>query len=294
MSYISDALRKARKVKGKDQEQIKKTIWKSLWSPAFAEGKKNDTWQKRHSVLGLSITLLYAVGIISVMYWPDIKTKLLPVDVPRGPVQVTVAPIPVTKDQKPPQLPEVSVPQAAVLQGKPASAAGGVDAPKTPVLIAPAGGKLDKKNEAAVDAEPEPPVKEVSADPKKLYAKALKKQQEGNLEDARELYRQVIELQPANAKALNNLGVIYMKMKRYRWAIVRLNEAVRIRPRYADAQYNLACLYAQLNNTQKSLFYLKNAVKLNPEAKTWAAQDGDFKGLANIAEYKTIIQTQDN
>jgi len=293
MSYISDALRKARKVKSKDEEQVKRSIWSSLSGAAPAKGKKNDTWQKWYTVIGLSIALLYAVGIIVVMYWSDIKPKLI--SAPRGPVRVTVDPITVPKAQNPPQqVQEAQAPKTAVLPEAGAPPAVDVNMPKAPVAAAGAEVKEVPKTELPGDVEPEPPVKKISGDPKRLYARALEKQREGKLEEAKDLYREVIRQQPRNIKALNNLGVVYMKMKRYNWAVIRLNEAVKIKPDYVDAHYNLACLHAQLNNKSKSLYYLKNAIELNPDAKTWAAQDGDFKGLANLAEYKDIIRAQDN
>jgi len=291
MSYISDALRKARKVKSKEQQQVKKSIWHSLRGASSDQSPKNDAWQKKYTVIGLSITFLYAVGVIAVMYWSDIKSTLMPATAYRGPARVTVAPINVPRE---PNLPKPVLPAQTAVAPSGSPVLGKVDTPNIPVTAAPANVKKDQKSEPPADIETEPPVKKVAGDPKKLYAQALKKQQDGHLEEARELYRQVIKLQPANVKALNNLGVVYMKMKRSKWAIARLNEAIRFKPSYADAHYNLACLYAQLNNTQKSLFYLKKAVELNPEAKNWAAQDGDFKGLENITEYKNIIQVQDN
>lgn len=292
MSYISDALRKARKVKSKDEEQVKRSIWSSLSGAAPAKGKKNDTWQKCYTVIGLSIALLYAVGIIVVMYWSDIKPKII--SAPRGPARVTVDPITVPKAQNPPQqVQEAQAPKTAVLSEAGATPAANGNMPKAAVVSAGAEMKGAQKFEPTADAEPDPPVKKVSGDPKRLYAQALEKQREGKLEDARKLYQEVIRRQPRNIKALNNLGVVHMKMKRYKWAIIRFNEAVKIKPDYVDAHYNLACLHAQLNNKSKSLDYLKKAIALNPDARSWAAQDGDFKGMVNLAEYKEIIQTQD-
>ena len=65
------------------------------------------------------------------------------------------------------------------------------------------------------------------ADSKILYAQAIKKQQEGNLEEAKSLYKKVIKIDPRNIQALNNLGVIYMNKKSYKWAIIRLNDATQ-------------------------------------------------------------------
>jgi len=93
-------------------------------------------------------------------------------------------------------------------------------------------------------------------------------------------------------QALNNLGVIYMSQKRYKWAIMRFNNALDIKHDYVDAHYNLACLYAQKNDIHQSMFYLKNAIKFNPEAGQWAKDDGDLKALANLPEFKKLMEKQ--
>jgi len=48
-----------------------------------------------------------------------------------------------------------------------------------------------------------------------------------------------------------------MKKKVYKWAIIRLNDALRIKYDYPDAHYNLACIYAQNNDLSRSISYLK-------------------------------------
>lgn len=125
-----------------------------------------------------------------------------------------------------------------------------------------------------------------------LYAQAVKKQQEGKLEEAKSLYKKVIKIDPRNIQALNNLGVIYMNKKTYKWAVIRLNDAIKVKYDYPDAHYNLACLYAQKNETDKSLSYLKNAVRLNPQARSWAAGDNDLKILADLPEFKKLMEKE--
>ncbi len=133
-------------------------------------------------------------------------------------------------------------------------------------------------------------IKPEIADSKILYAQAVKKQQEGNLEEAKRLYKKVIKIDPRNVQALNNLGVIYMNKKTYKWAIVRLNDAIKVNHDYPDAYYNLACLYAQKNDTNRSLSYLKNAVGFNPQVKKWAENDNDLKVLADLPEFKKLLE----
>lgn len=137
---------------------------------------------------------------------------------------------------------------------------------------------------AQIKAEPE------IADAKTLYAQALRKHREGKLEEAKSLYKKVIKIDPRNVEALNNLGVVYMKKKVYKWAIIRLNDAIKAKYNYADAHYNLACIYAQQNDADRSLAYLKNAVRFNPEVKKWAQNDGDLRVLADSPEFKKLLE----
>jgi hypothetical protein len=127
---------------------------------------------------------------------------------------------------------------------------------------------------------------------KVLFAQALERQREGKLEEAKKLHRKVVEIDQYNVQAFNNLGVIYMGEKNYKRAIMRFNNALDIKHDYVDAHYNLACLYAKKNDMPQSLFYLKNAIEFNPEVMKWAKNDGDLKALANLPEFKKLVEKQ--
>ena len=134
--------------------------------------------------------------------------------------------------------------------------------------------------------------KQEFAESKAFFTQALQKQREGKLDEAKRLYKKVIKIDRQNIQALNNLGVVYMSKKTYKWAIIRFNDAINIKHDYTDAHYNLACLYAQKNDVSKSLFYLKNAIEFNPEARQWAKNDGDLKVLGNLPEFKKLMEKQ--
>jgi len=134
--------------------------------------------------------------------------------------------------------------------------------------------------------------KQEIAESKALYTQALQKHREGKLEEAKKLYRKVVEIDQHNVQAFNNLGVIYMGEKDYKRAIMRFNNALDIKHDYVDAHYNLACLYAQKNDVPQSLFYLQNAIEFNPEVRKWAKNDGDLKALANLPEFKILMEKQ--
>jgi tetratricopeptide (TPR) repeat protein len=297
MSYINDALHKARKDKEKTPGDVvvKRSLWVALKDRIAADSKRTDTWQKWYTVIGLSIAFLYAAGIIVAIYWSDIKPKLLSAPVTQAPVRVVAPPVALPAQQAPPQVSAPAVTKDEAPQGLASPADTQADKLQTSGMQASAANEKEpEKIEKPVLLKSGKPDESAVADPKSLYAQALQKQRDGKLDDAKELYKQVIKKEPRNIQAHNNLGVVYLKMKRYKWAAIRLNDAIRIKPDYVDAHYNLACLYAQKNDTKKSLSHLQNAIEFNPDVRIWAAQDSDFKALSNTTEFKNLIRAQEN
>jgi hypothetical protein len=164
-----------------------------------------------------------------------------------------------------------------------------------PPVVAPVVVKAHRPNKNTKVEKPQKTTAKVRtkqeiAESKALFAQALERQREGKLEEAKKLYRKVVEIDQHNVQAFNNLGVIYMGEKDYKRAIMRFNKALDIKHDYVDAHYNLACLYAQKNDMPQSLFYLKNAIEFNPEVRQWAKNDGDLKALANLPEFKKLVE----
>lgn len=117
-------------------------------------------------------------------------------------------------------------------------------------------------------------------------------------QEALEMYKRVLELNPKHAAACINLGTIYYNQQNYReaerhyrraieidsrYALAhfdlgnvldetgRLNEAVDayrtailISPSYADAHYNLALAYERLRRSRKALPHWRAYVKMDP------------------------------
>ncbi len=288
MSYINDALRKAQKEN--------KSSWAADSGIASSGGKKPDTRQKWYTIFGLSVVFLFAAGIITALYWPEIHPRRRSTPIISVPLTATVTPAEAQIAQGPPPVQPEAPPAPAASSGLNAPPAADVRPPTPQSQALPAEVKASKPDEASrpVARRLQQPEEGLAADPKSFYAQALQRQREGKLEEAEGLYRQVLKKEPRNIQALNNLGVVHLKMKRYRRAIIRFNEALTIKHDYVDAHYNLACLYARKSDTQKSLFHLKNAIHLNPEVKSWAIDDADLKGLAKLPDFQKLMQARDN
>jgi tetratricopeptide (TPR) repeat protein len=132
------------------------------------------------------------------------------------------------------------------------------------------------------------------ADVQALFVRAVAKQAEGKLAEAKELYATVISNSPGHVQAKNNLGVIYMNQKNYKAAEKLFKEALVIKPKYVDVHYNLACLYAQKKEYARSFHYLKTAIGINPEVRNWAKNDNDLKELSKYPDFNNLMEGQGN
>jgi len=251
MSYINDALRKA--------QQDKKSPYTAYEPLLSAAGKKNTGRRQWLALLGLlALFFCAAAGLFVLIPGPETKKAAV-----RAPLTIPKAPVIEAPVQ--PAVKEITVEN------------------KVAPVVKTAEKKTQKTEENAE-------LKTRTVDSVKLYAEALRKHQEGNLEQAKDLYKKVIEIDPKNIEALNNLGVVYMKKKTYKWAIIRLNDALKIKHDYPDAHYNLACIYAQNNDLSRSLSYLKNAIGFNPQVRQWAEKDKDLEVLADLPEFKKLLE----
>jgi len=271
MSYINDALRKARS-ENKDDE------WPliDVFSTAKTETSRST---RRLWAVGILAVLLLAASATVFLYWPREKQSR---QVQLKPVVAAVQPSVEKKAIKAPEsamLEEMLREAPEGEQGAPPAASA-----RRPVQTA-ASGQPDHV-EGTGTAKRVIDGNEIDV----RYAQALKRQNEGQLEQAEALYKKVLEIDPHHLASLNNLGVIFMQQNKYREAIASFNDALDKQSNYVDAHYNLACLYARKNDTKNSMHFLKKAIGFNPEAIQWAIRDNDLKTLANLPEFKKLVQ----
>jgi tetratricopeptide (TPR) repeat protein len=134
-----------------------------------------------------------------------------------------------------------------------------------------------------------PPAAHSVADAGGIYDRAWFYQKSGKLEDARRLYQDLLKVDPGHVKALNNLGVIYIRDREFSAARGRFEKAIRLRPGYVDPYYNLACAYALMDDLSQSIAYLKKAGTVSKSALVWARSDTDLKRLHGLAEFKEVV-----
>jgi tetratricopeptide (TPR) repeat protein len=77
-------------------------------------------------------------------------------------------------------------------------------------------------------------------------------------------YRRVLDLEPQNYKAHNNLGSIYLASNDLVLAEHEYLLAIELNPSLFSLYYNLASVYIKSNDRDRALAALDKALELNP------------------------------
>jgi tetratricopeptide (TPR) repeat protein len=132
----------------------------------------------------------------------------------------------------------------------------------------------------------------------RLFDSALSKaesfRRQGSLDEAIKEYEMILKNDPADYKALNNLGVAFNDKKRYPEAFQMITRAIEINPRYAVAHSNLGHLYFEMGFVNEAVQHYEEAIRLDPNdpepyAKLgYAYETLGMEGQA-LAEYQKTL-----
>lgn len=112
--------------------------------------------------------------------------------------------------------------------------------------------------------------------------------QEADYDNARQAFEKVLQIDPENVEALNNLGVVAKSMNDKAGAVEYLSKALEIDPYYKEAVLNFAQLLKDLNLLQEAIPYLEEAIKRYPD-------DVEFKNLMGESKERSFPKDiQDN
>jgi hypothetical protein len=100
--------------------------------------------------------------------------------------------------------------------------------------------------------------------------------QQQQYQQAIAMYERALALDPQYAKARNNLGSTYLRLAMDDRALTELHKAIQADSGYGLAYYNLACVYARAGDSTLAAQYLEQAIALEPQARLWAQTDDDF------------------
>jgi len=126
-----------------------------------------------------------------------------------------------------------------------------------------------------------------AAESYRLFDLALASTAAGQIESAIAEWNKVLELDPANAKAHNNLGLVLLQQGRLDEGIAHFRKAVEIDPEYGAAQNNLGVWLLRRGSLDDAITHLQKALEVSPGyARTYEAVIADFKALTGPLQAK--------
>ena len=94
--------------------------------------------------------------------------------------------------------------------------------------------------------------------------KAIHHHQNGNIQQAELIYREVLKVEPKNVYALNLLGVIAKQTGQYELAVRLFRKALKIKPNFEEAYNNLGNTFLKLENQDEAAGCFRHALAINP------------------------------
>jgi protein O-GlcNAc transferase len=94
---------------------------------------------------------------------------------------------------------------------------------------------------------------------------AVKHHQAGQLQQAEQLYRQILQGDPQQVDALRLLGVIAHQVGRHDLAIDYMSQALRLNPGHAEAHNSLAVVYKAQGRVEEAVAHYREALRLKPD-----------------------------
>lgn len=100
--------------------------------------------------------------------------------------------------------------------------------------------------------------------PRELFAAAVQRHRDGRLEDAAQLYRQVLVIDPRHADSLHRLGVIAHQQGQHALAADMLHQAIACHPDAAPYHAHLGLALDGLGRLEEAVESCRKAVRLDP------------------------------
>ncbi len=131
------------------------------------------------------------------------------------------------------------------------------------------------------------------------FAQALQHHQAGRLQEAEQLYRQILAQQPGHADALHLLGVIAAQVGRHDTAVDLIRQAIALKPNFPEAWSNLGNALRNKGQLDEAIAAYQRAIALKPnypEAHSNLGNALSNKGQLNeaIVAYRQAIVLKPN
>jgi tetratricopeptide (TPR) repeat protein len=104
------------------------------------------------------------------------------------------------------------------------------------------------------------------------------------------LYKSVLELEPENVFALNNIGAAHNEILQYETAIEYFTKAININPKFGLALANRAYAYNQLDKLDLAMNDVENAIDAEPQLESSYAVKGNIlTKLGNLIDAESAL-----
>lgn len=145
-------------------------------------------------------------------------------------------------------------------------------------MVLPEGKKIEKLRS---DDEQEC-IKLIAANPKDLNAflrLSVYYLQRQKWSDAKEVLLEALKIEPDNDRVLNNLGVVWYKMKRYNNAVTAFEKSLQKNDNVAHRYANLGLSLSALGENGRAAELFSKAIAIDPEQKDYQDLLSEAKSL---------------
>lgn len=114
--------------------------------------------------------------------------------------------------------------------------------------------------------------------------------QEGQYEDAIEMYDKALQTNPDFYDAWLGRGMAFTKLQQYETAIACYNKALQLDPEHPEPWYEKSRCYAVKGDIDLVIDNLQRAINLNPAIRKIVLQDPDFELMRGDEMFNQLIQ----
>ena len=125
----------------------------------------------------------------------------------------------------------------------------------------------------------------------KIFNLAIENQKKNNFQVAKDLYSQILRLNPIFHEVYNNLGLIFLKEGNNKEAKKSFKKAIQINPNLVNIQYNLGLVLQKMGDDKEAKKCYKKIIQIDPDI----AEAYNNLGVvnSNLGEFKEAIYNYD-
>jgi len=105
-----------------------------------------------------------------------------------------------------------------------------------------------------------------------LFSEAIELVEQGQLDEALDIFQALLKTDSNNAIVWNNIGIIRFRQGEYREALNAFGQATDINPEFTNAWFNKSLALVHLGKDTEALRALDKVLKLNPRDKEAQSQ----------------------